>query len=74
MAALMITGTVLTLALVATLVFLLADAVHREHLDDVRRMQRRARVLRLPTVLSRTYVGVDRRHGVRDERPLRHAA
>ena len=62
----MLFGTALTLALAGGLALLLVDALHRERLDDEQRMRRRARVLRLPTVLSRAYVGVERRHAPRD--------
>ena len=74
MAAFMIFGTTLTLALASALLVLIADALHRERLDDVRRMQRRARALRLPTVLSRAYVGVERRRAPRAAPALRRAA
>ena len=69
----MLAGTALTFALATALLLLLADALHRERADDLRRMHRRARALRLPTVLSRAYVGVERRRVPRVD-TLRHAA
>lgn len=68
MSTFMLLATGLTLVLALGLVLLLADALHRERLDDERRMLRRARALRLPTVLTRAYVGVERRRTVRDTR------
>ena len=74
MAVFMFVGTALTLALASALYLLLADALHRERIDDTRRMQRRARALRLPTVLSRAYVGVERRRVARAASTLPRAA
>lgn len=65
MSAFMLFSTALTLVLAAGLALLVADALHRERLDDERRSRRRARVFRLPTVLSRAYVGVERRRAPR---------
>lgn len=74
MSAFMLIGTVLTIALVLALSYLTADALHREHLDDDARMRRRARVFRLPTIISRTYVGIERRRTPRPAPALRRAA
>ncbi|MGY3266726.1 MULTISPECIES: hypothetical protein [unclassified Lysobacter] len=74
MSAFMLLGTVLTIALVLALSLLTGDALHREHLDDDARMRRRARVFRMPTVITRNYVGIDRRRAPRPTRELRRAA
>lgn len=61
MSAFMLFGTALTIALVLALSLLVGDALHREHVEDDARIRRRARVFRIPTIISRTYVGIDRR-------------
>ncbi|WP_133500440.1 hypothetical protein [Cognatilysobacter terrigena] len=75
MSAFMLFGTALTIALVLALSLLVGDALHREHVDDDARMRRRARVFRLPTVISRNYVGIERRRVPRAANDdVRHAA
>lgn len=61
MSAFMLFATASVLALASALALLLGDALRRERLADEARAHRRARALRLPTVLSRRYVGVERR-------------
>ncbi|GGZ66096.1 hypothetical protein GCM10008101_20250 [Lysobacter xinjiangensis] len=74
MSAFMIFATALTLSLAAALSFLVCDAIRCEARDELARMRRRSRVLRLPTVISRNYVGVDRRRAPRAVEALERRA
>jgi len=65
MSAFMLFATVLTLAQAAVLSFLVCDALRCQDRADLARMRRRNRVFRLPTVISRSYVGVERRRAPR---------